>query len=238
MALDVHENDQNLRQLSHAELAARAGRLEELLASFPAEVRQADRQAVELGRHGDRIGAGEQRLAAQEAERAELGALERRRRVELDERIARDQQVLANNRADHDELATKVGAGQVAGEKWLERHGVELAQATVIEHELATRRARALEDAIARAVHDPSQDLVDRIGERPASLVASERWDTAAAALEGYRQHYEQVPAPDLPADPGERRAWEHTAETVAPLAPEGPPDVDLPDLGPELDLD
>jgi len=68
--------------------------------------------------------------------------------------------------------------------------------------------------------------------------VASERWDTAAVALEGYRHRYEQLPAPDLPADPGERRAWEQTAETVAPLAPEGPPDVDLPDLGPELDLD
>ena len=100
MALDVHENDQHLRQLSHAELAARAGRLEELLASFPADARQADRQAGELARQAERIRAAEQRLAAHEADRAKLGALERRRRVELDERIARDQQVLANNRAE------------------------------------------------------------------------------------------------------------------------------------------
>jgi conjugative relaxase-like TrwC/TraI family protein len=238
MALDVHENDQDLRHLSHTELAARSGRLEELLASFPAEVRHADRQAAELARDAERIRAGEQRLAAQEAQRAELGVLERRRKAELDKWIARDQQVLANNRAAHGELAATVGAGQVAGEQWLERHGVELAEATVIEHELAARRARALEDAIARAVHDPSEDLVDRIGARPAALVESERWDKAAAALEGYRHRYEQLPGPDRPADPGERRAWEHTAETVAPLAPDGPPDVELADLGPELDFD
>ena len=126
----------------------------------------------------------------------------------------------------------------MAGEQWLERHGVELAEATVIEHELATRRARALEDAIARAVDDPAEDLVDRIGERPASLLGSERWDKAAAALEGYRQRYEQLPGPGVPSDLAERRAWEHTAEAAAPLGPEGPATVELPDLGPELDFD
>ena len=238
MALDVHENDQVLRELPDAELAKRAGRLEELLASFPAEVRQADHEAAELHRQTDRIQACEQRLAACEAERAELGALQRKRRTELDGRIARDQQVLANNRAAHGELAASVGAGQVAGEMWLERHGVELAQATVIEQELATRRARALEEAITRAAYEPSQDLLERIGKRPASLLESERWDRAAGALAGYRQRYEQLPSPEAPADRAERRAWEHATETAASLATDAPAPLDLPYLGPELDFE
>jgi len=131
---------------------------------------------------------------------------QRKRRTELDGRIARDQQVLANNRAAHGELAASVGAGQVAGEMWLERHGVELAQATVIEQELATRRARALEEAITRAAYEPSQDLLERIGQRPASLLESERWDRAAGALEGYRQRYEQLPGPEASTAPNAAR--------------------------------
>ena len=84
-----------------------------------------------------------------------------------------------------------------------------------------------------------------------------ERWDGRYVALDAtaiyqqaktagylyqaelrYRHRYEQLPGPDAPADLAERRAWEHTAETVAPLAPEGPPDVHLLDFGPELDFD
>nr|MBA3358818.1 transposase [Thermoleophilaceae bacterium] len=48
MALDVNERDEDLRRLSDVELAGRAGRLEELLASYPAAARHAEREAAEL----------------------------------------------------------------------------------------------------------------------------------------------------------------------------------------------
>jgi len=124
----------------------------------------------------------------------------------------------------------------MAGEQWLEAHGVDLAQATVVERELAARRDRALEDAVARAAYEPSEDLLERIGQRPDSPLDAERWDRAAAALEGYRQRFDQLPGPDRPParDHERARAWEHATE-VAPLDHEP---LEGPDLGTAIEFD
>lgn len=240
MALDVHETDQALRDLPDTELAGRGGRLEELLASFPAEVKAAELRAGELARQAEHIQGAEQRLQGWQTKRDRLGVLDRKARGEIDERIARDEGVLANNRAAHAELATEVAAGQIAGEQWLEAHGVELAKATVIERELAARRDRALQDAVTRAAYEPSEDLLERIGRRPGSLLDAEQWDRAAAALESYRQRFDELPGPDRPParDHEQARAWEHATAEAAPLGPEPLELTEPADLGPELDFD
>jgi len=240
MALDVHETDQALRDLPDTELANRGGRLERLLASFPAEVKAAELRAIELAGQAEHIQGAERRLQAWRAKRDRLGVLDRKARAEIDERISRDEEVLANNRAAHSELATEVAAGQIPEEQWLEAHGVELAQATVVERELAARCDRALQDAVARAAYEPSEDLLERIGQRPDSLLDAEQWDRAAAALEAFRQRYAELPGPDRPParDHEQARAWEHATAKATAVGPEPLEAVEPSDLGPEIGLD
>ncbi len=59
----------------------------------------------ELERSAEEIRGHEQRLAASHAEREELGALKRYERARLDERIARQKEVLRRARASYDQLA-------------------------------------------------------------------------------------------------------------------------------------
>ena len=109
-----------------------------------------------------------------------------------------------------------------------------------MERELATRRDRALADAVARAAHEPSEDLLERIGERPDSLLDAERWDRAAAALEGYRQRFAELPGPERPAarDHEQARAWEHATARAGALGRERTEAIQIPHIGPELDFD
>ena len=246
MALDVHETDAELRRLPDQELAERAGRLEELLASYPAEAREAERHTAELERRAEELRADEQRLAQARERRDELGRLERARRAALDEQIARQRQLVDRGRERHTELARAAAAGQAAGEQWLECHGVELAQATTIERELASRRAELYEQAIVRAAHEPADDLIELLGERPDSLLERDQWDQAAAAAEGYRARYGELPDPHAPGEGPHRSAWQQARHAAAQLddLPRGerhpaaglePPEPHLPE--PDIDL-
>ena len=211
MALDVHDRDEALRRLPDDELAARAGRLSDLLDSYPAAARDAERHAGDLARLGEKITGARDRLDAARAQRHGLGLLARRERSELDERIAHQGQVLAANQADYDERAQLVTAGRMAGDEWVERRGMELAEATVVERELLARRAELYEDAIAMAAHDPSSDLAQALGPRPDSLLERERWDQTAAAIEGYRLRYGELPEDQAPSRGPRRAEWERT---------------------------
>lgn len=130
MALDVHERDADLTRMPDIQLAERAGRLDELLDSYPKAARDADRHADELQRRAEEIRGHEARLAASRAAREAMGVLRRCERARLDERIARHDAVLARARVDYGELADEAGAGCEAGERWAEAHGIELAEAT------------------------------------------------------------------------------------------------------------
>jgi hypothetical protein len=242
LALDVHERDADLTRLPDTELTERGGRLDELLASYPQAARDADRHADELQRRAKEIAGHEARLAASRAEREALGALRRTERARLDERITRQDQALTRTRADYDELADEAGAGRDAGEQWLERHGLELAEATIAERELAQRRRTLLEDAVARAERDPDSELARELGPRPESLLERERWDAAAASLADHQQHYGDLPETPLPLDGPRQRTWQHSRGAVdelraardePELAPNVGVDVDAPDLGP-----
>jgi len=211
MALDVHETDDALRALPDGELAARAGELAELLASYPVHARAAARLRQDLERRGTEIRADEQRLAAAREQREALGRRERARRAELDERIARDEEILAAARAAYGELADSASGADTAGHEWLERHRAELAQATVVERELAARRQGLYEQALAQAAHDPASETAELLGPRPGSLLEAERWDAAAASVESYRLAHGELPGPDAPTDGPRRRAWQKT---------------------------
>jgi len=246
MALDVHERDEDLRRLSDVELAGRAGRLEELLASYPAAARDAEREAAELARGAEELRRDEQRLAAAREQREGLGRLERARRAELDQQIARQEALLAQARGRQQELTQATAGARAVGEEWLERNGVELAAATTIERELASRRAQLYEEAITRAAHDPASDLRELLGERPNSLLERDRWDHTAAAVEAYRARYGELPGPDEPSEGPRRRAWEQTQHATAQLDRLRPSELDptraleLPEpagLAPDLDL-
>ena len=237
LALDVHERDAALRGAPDGELAARAGALEALLADFPAQAREAEHQARELARQADRIGEDAQRLAASRSERERLGRRERAARTELDARIARQAASLAGARGAYGQLEDSLARAQAAGDEWLEAHGVELGQLTVIESELAGRRERAYQDAIVRAAHDPSPEVERELGPRPESFADQERWDRAALALEGYRIRYEEIPGPELPADVARRPAWERARAAIDDLHAPEPAELAVPveDLGPDL---
>jgi conjugative relaxase-like TrwC/TraI family protein len=245
MALEVHERDEDLRRLSDAELARRAGRLEELLASYPSAARDGERQAAELARCEEALRRDEQRLGDARERREALGRFDRSGRAELDEQIARQRAVLAKARARQQELTQATARAQALGEEWLERNGVELAEATTIERELASRRTQLHEEAIARGAHEPASDLRELLGERPNSLLERDRWDHAAAALAGYRARYGELPGPDEPSDGPRRRAWEHTQYASAQVHELGrteldpPQAVELPEPpGPQPDID
>lgn len=242
MALDVHERDADLTRMPDIQLAERAGRLDELLNSYPKAARDADRHADELQRRAEEIRGHEARLAASRAAREAMGVLRRSERARLDERIARHDAVLARARVDYGELADEAGAGCEAGERWAEAHGVELAEATVAERELVQRRRAVLEDAVARAAHDSNSELAGELGPRPKSLLERERWDSAAAGLVDYHQRYGALPELQLPPDAPRRRTWLHNrgaadelraARDEPKLAPGRGVDVDGPDLGP-----
>jgi len=241
MALDVHERDEALRALPDADLVARAGRLEQLLATFPAQARAADARAGELQRQAVQIRDDERRLAASRQDREDLGARDRRRRAEVDQRIGRQQRLLERAREGYADLAAEVGGGKQQGERWLEAHGVELAEASVIERELAEWRARTHADAIARAARDPASDLSQALGARPASLLEGQRWDAAARAAGRYRLAYGELPGPDAPCVGDRRRAWVQAerphAIYLAALQTDTHPDLALADQHSELDL-
>jgi len=242
MALDVHERDQELASLSDTQLAERAGRLDELLASYPAPARDAERHAAELNRHAEEIRGHETRLGASRNEREALGPLRRSARATLNERITRQEQVLAGARASYGRLADEPGAARQAGDQWLEQHGLELAEATIVEHELDRRRRTLLEDAVIRAAYEADGDLARELGPRPASLVEREQWQAAAIALADYQLRYGELPDAERPLDGPRRRAWDHSRRAVdelrAPSDPAPPlaaPDIAIegPDVGP-----
>ena len=244
LALDVHEADVALRGAPDHELAERAGQVDELLRDFPAEARAAEREAAELARQGERIRADEERLAASRAEREQLGRLKRRERAELDARIARQEETLAQARRAYGERADSLARAEAAGDGWLERNGARLQELTLIERELAERREVAYREAIVRAAHDPSPEVERELGPRPESIAEQERWDRAAFALEGYRLRYEELPGKEPPRDPVRRVSWERARATVEELLdPESldhTPDLGLAedfDLGPDLGL-
>ena len=237
-ALDVHERDEDLRRLPDDDLAARTGRVSELLESYPAAARDAERQAGDLTRLGEQIAGAQERLDAAWAQRDGLG-LARRERSELDERIARQEQVLAANQADYDERAQLLATGRMAGDEWLERRAIELAEAAVVERELLARRAELYEDAIARAAHDPPSDLAQALGPRPDSLLERERWDEAAAAIEGYRLRYDELPGETAPAGGPRQAEWERTRIATRELERLQGRDIDRALVEPEaLELD
>ncbi len=209
MALDVHETDQDLSRLPDIELAERAGGLGELLASYPAVAREAERRTADLQRGAEEIRRHEQRLTASRAERETLGTLQRSKRSRLDERIARQEEVTARAQASYDTLSEQAAVAREAGDQWLEEHGVELAEATVIERELTQRRRARLEDAVVRAAHDPDEGFARQLGPRPESFVGRQEWDAAAAALAGYQETYGELSDVEPPLDGRRRRMWD-----------------------------
>jgi conjugative relaxase-like TrwC/TraI family protein len=237
LALDVHEADAALRDTPDAELAERAGEVDELLRDFPAEARATEREARELDRQAERIRADEERLAASCAEREQVGRLRRAERAELDARIARQEETLAQARRAYGERAESLARAEAAGDGWLERNGARLTELTVIERELAERRERAYRETILRAAHDPSPEVEREFGPRPESLPEQARWDRAAFALERYRLCFEELPGREPPANLAQRASWMQARGTVDELFDREPLDH-TPDLGPATELD
>lgn len=237
MALDVHERDQDVAALADAELVARAGRLEVLLASYPRAARKAERQTTELERAAEEIRGHEQRLAASRAQRDELGALKRSERARLEERIVRQDEVLQRALASYGQLAGEAAAARELGDRWVEEHGVELAEAALVERELDARRQTALQDAVVRAAHDPDEALARDLGPRPESLVGREQWDAAATELADYQLRYGDLSGDQAPVERPRLRSWQHSRGAVEELrAARGAPDVALPESGVEID--
>ena len=218
LALDEWEGNQDLRAAPTARLAEQSGQLGELLESFPLEAQSADGAAVRAQEAAVRAREAQERLAATEAQREELGRLERRRGRELDERLEHQRQTLAHRQSEADELAHDAARAGAAGEHWMQEHGAHAAELATGERELVKRRERERDVALRAATIDPPEHVSARIGPRPDGPAAQAQWEHAARAIEEYRVRYDQPPEREPPsaADSPRAAAWEASWAQIA----------------------
>ncbi len=218
LALDEWEGHQDVRGVPTAQLAEQSSELTRLLESFPLEAQRADGSAVRAQEAAERAREAEERLAATDAQREELGRLERRRARELDERLEQQRQTLAHRQSEADQLAHDAGRAGAAGERWMQEHGAHAAELAAGERELSRRRERERDAALRAATVDPPEHVSARIGPRPDGPAAQHEWERAARAIEDYRLRYEQPPELEAPPDtePGRAAAWQASWQQIA----------------------
>ncbi|MGH2763624.1 MAG: AAA family ATPase, partial [Thermoleophilaceae bacterium] len=228
-----------LADVSVAELAERASELRVLLERFP-NPRPRDRIAAGRSeRLREDLAAQRERLAASRSEHAMLSRLRRRDRDQLDERIARQEGVVA---ATERKIAEVAAAAETRGDPdgWLDRHAGELAEYVEIEAELGQRFSAEYERALRTVRLNPPKSLTDWLGERPRGGIERELWEHRAVRLELHRSRHGELPDAEdpLPGPPDWRTAPAELAHT-APDRPELPAaERLLPDLGDDtLDL-
>ena len=218
LALDEWEGNQDLRAVPTARLAEQSGQLARLLETFPLEAQRTDGAAARALEAAERAREAQERLAATEAQREELGRLERRRGRELDERLEHQRHTLAHRQREADELAHAAARAGAAGEHWMQEHGAHAAELAAGERELAKRRERERAAALRTATIDPPEHVSARIGPRPDGPAAQAQWEHAAHAIEEYRVRYDQPPEREPPsaADPPRAAAWEASWAQIA----------------------
>jgi len=242
LAFDETEADAQLGQLATTELLEISERGRQALTTVPRQARRAkDVQLLE--RAATHVDATEQRLETARQELTGLGRRDRRRRVEVEQRIWTLEASLETGRK---ELAQRTD--QAAGEnidQWLEAHEMALVEATAAGRELASRRADAHWRARRTAELDADPALEALLGQRPDTPKAREDWERAAAAQESYRLQYGDLPAGHNPDELPERQAadWHHAHQLADEL--HQPADrelarglartIDLDDYGPDL---
>ena len=201
-----------------------------------------ERDAAELERHAEEIRGHEARLAASRNEREALGPLRRSARATLNERIARQEQVLARQRQTTVNSPTRPAQRVRPVTSGASSTASSPAEATIVERETDRRRRTLLEDAVVRAAHEPDGDLARELGPPPASLLEREQWNAAAAVLAVYQLRYGDFPDAERPLGGPRGRAWDESRRAVDPLRagsnprpPLAAPEVtiDGPDVGP-----
>ncbi|MDP8942913.1 MAG: hypothetical protein M3N16_02150 [Actinomycetota bacterium] len=238
------EGEQGLAAWRTEQLAAEAERLGPLLSTYPADAREAERDAVEAEQAALRAQAAEERLARSQAELAALRIWERAPRAELERRIAYQSEVAERLRSEAEARAAQGQIGRQAGDEWMERHGADAAHLVAVERELAERRVAERAATLRELAVDPPDYVVEAIGPRPDGLAGRDEWADAAARLEEYRERFGHEPDLELApsADPVECATWDDLRELVVaarePPPPPPPAPRELPTLEPELEID
>jgi hypothetical protein len=205
-----------LADASVTELAERASELRTLLERFP-KPRPRDRIAAGRGeRLREDLASQRERLEASRNERARLGRLRRRERDRLDQRIARQERVVAATEHKVAELAAPAGR-RGDPNSWLDRHAGELADYIEIEAELGQRFSAEYQRALRTVRLNPPPALADRLGERPRPGVERELWEHRAVRLELHRTRHGELPDREdsLPAAQNWRTAPAELARTM-----------------------
>jgi hypothetical protein len=111
------------------------------------------------------------------------------------------------------ELA-ELAAAQRLSNQWVARHQEEITRWSQMEDTL-----RRYEYRLGRAAtYTSPKHLTDLLGSLPEGLSATERWQTAAGAIETYRSHWSIADTATIglePSDPEQRDHWRTTVATI-----------------------
>jgi Ti-type conjugative transfer relaxase TraA len=196
LALDETEIDAQLGELSTAKLLEIQDQGRTVLRSIPDQADRA-RRAEAVQHHATSLANFERQLAEAQAERAQLGWLDRNRRADLDGRIVNLELSAGTHR---NALAESIErAAEFDYDRWLEHNEMQIVEATAADRELAVRRADAYWRATRTVSLDVDPEIERRLGKRPDNPSDREQWERAAAAQESYALQYGQLP--DLDAD-------------------------------------
>ncbi|MGH2823274.1 MAG: MobF family relaxase, partial [Thermoleophilaceae bacterium] len=211
-----------LAEASVAELAQRAAELRARLEEFPRPnpcERIAARRAERLREH---LTAQHQRLEASRSERDRLGRLRRRERDQLDQRIARQEQVVAGTERKIAELVAAAGPVRDP-DRWVEQHAGELAEYVQIEGELGQRFSTEYERALRVVRLNPPRSLTDWLGERPGHAIERELWEHHAVRLELHRARHGEPPDHGDPLPQLTPADWRTAPAELARTGPDRP---------------
>ncbi len=129
--------------------------------------------------------------------------------------MVRDQRARATgqNQSEAAQDLARLAAAQRARNHWVDRHQDEISRWSRTEGAL-----RRYEYRLGRAAtYTSPSHVTDLIGPLPDRLAATERWQTAAGAIEAYRSRWNVTDTsmgPE-PADPEQRDHWRTTVATV-----------------------
>ena len=150
---------------------------------------------------------------------------------ELAAALDRDQRARATgrNQAGAAQDLASLAAAQRVRNQWVDRHQAEINRWSGMEGVL-----RRYEYRLGRAATYTSPGhLTDLLGSLPDRLAATERWQTAAGAIEAYRSRWNVTDTATMgpePADPEQRDHWRTTVATVGAagfLSGQGSPGVE-----------
>jgi conjugative relaxase-like TrwC/TraI family protein len=130
--------------------------------------------------------------------------------------MVRDQQARAadRNQAEAARDLARLAAAQRIRNQWVDRHQDEITRWSQTEGSL-----RRYEYRLGRAAaYTSPPHVTDLLGPLPERLAATERWQTAAGAIEAYRSCWQITDTATIgpePADPEQRDHWRTTVATV-----------------------